>query len=153
MKTEIIVTIGAIGSAFISLIGGWDQAIKTLVVFISIDWITGGIILPVIFQKSPKSPNGVLESRAGWKGLARKCMILFYVLIAARLDALMNSEYLRDAVCVAFIVNESVSIIENAGLMGIPIPPVLRNAIDLMITINEKNDNNNEREDKHNENS
>ena len=90
------------------------------------------ILLPVIFKKSPKSENGRLESRAGWKGLCRKGMTLLFVLIAVRLDLLMGTNYLRDAVCIAFIANEALSILENAGLMGMPIPEVLRQAIDIL---------------------
>ena len=93
---------------------------------------TGGILLPVIFKKSPKSENGRLESRAGWKGLCRKGMTLLFVLIAVRLDLLMGTNYLRDAVCIVFIANEALSILENAGLMGMPIPEVLRQAIDIL---------------------
>ena len=62
-----------------------------------------------------------LESRAGWKGLCRKGMTLLFVLIAVRLDLLMGTNYLRDAVCIAFIANEALSILENAGLMGMPL--------------------------------
>ena len=81
--------------------------------------------LPVVFQKSPKSQNGALESHAGWKGLCRKAMTLFYVLVGAQLDSLMGTEYVRDAVCIGFICNEALSIIENAGLMGMPLPEIL----------------------------
>lgn len=101
-------------------------------IFMAADWITGGILLPGIFGKSPKSPNGAMESRAGWKGLCRKAMTLLYVLIAARLDALMGTDYLRDAVCIGFIANEALSIIENAGLMGLPIPSGIKKSIDLL---------------------
>jgi len=76
--------------------GGWDKFLQTLLLFMAIDWFTGGILLPAVFGKSPKSENGALESRAGWKGLCRKGMTLLYVLIAARLDALKGTEYLRD---------------------------------------------------------
>ena len=136
MKNAVCTMTGMIGSAFMSVLGGWDHALQTLFVCIIIDWITGGIILPGVFKKSPKSKNGALESRAGWKGLCRKCMILFYVLIAVRLDLLMGTAYLRDAVCIAFILNEMLSIIENAGLMGIPLPIPLKNAIDMLKTSN-----------------
>ena len=73
---------GMFGSAVALLFGGWDIALQTLVLFMGIDWITGGILLPVIFKKSPKSENGRLESRAGWKGLCRKGTTLLFVLIA-----------------------------------------------------------------------
>ena len=55
-----------------------------------------------------------------------------FVLIAVRLDLLMGTNYLRDAVCIAFIANEALSILENAGLMGMPIREVLRQAIDIL---------------------
>ena len=100
MKYRIITIISFIGSAVISLLGGWDKSLQTLIIFMTIDWLTGGILLPVVFQKSPKSQNGALESHAGWKGLCRKAMTLFYVLVGAQLDSLMGTEYVRDAVCI-----------------------------------------------------
>ena len=59
-------------------------------------------------------------------------MMLLIVLVAVRLDLLMGTDYLRDAVCIAFIANEALSIVENAGLMGVPLPEMLRNAIDIL---------------------
>lgn len=132
MKYRLITVIGLLGSTLASLFGGWDLALQTLIIFMAIDWITGGILLPAVFGKSPKSENGTLESHAGWKGLCRKAMTLFYVLIAARLDVLVGTEYLRDAVCIGFIVNEGLSIIENAGLMGVPLPEKLKKSIDVL---------------------
>ena len=132
MKQIFLSVSGILGSAAAALFGGWDAALQTLILFMAIDWFTGGIILPAIFKKSPKSENGRLESRAGWKGLCRKGMTLLFVLIAVRLDLLMGTNYLRDAVCIAFIANEALSILENAGLMGMPIPEVLRQAIDIL---------------------
>ena len=120
------------GSTLAVCFGGWDKFLQTLLLFMAIDWFTGGILLPAVFGKSPKSENGALESRAGWKGLCRKGMTLLYVLIASRLDALMGTEYLRDAVCIGFITNEGLSIIENAGLMGLPLPESICQAIDVL---------------------
>ena len=90
-----------------------------------------------VFRKSPKSPNGALESRAGWKGLCRKAMTLLYVLIAARLDLLLGVDYVRDAVCIGFIANEALSIVENAGLMGMPLPEAVRKGIDVLKSTSE----------------
>ena len=81
MKYKIFTALALAGSALAELLGGWDQALQTLVIFMAADWITGGLLLPAVFRKSPKSPNGALESRAGWKGLCRKAMTLLYVLI------------------------------------------------------------------------
>ena len=72
MNYKIITAIGLAGSALASLFGGWDKFLQTLLLFMAVDWFTGGILLPAVFGKSPKSEKGTLESRAGWKGLFPK---------------------------------------------------------------------------------
>ena len=131
MKSIYRTILAVAGSFLAAQFGGWDAALETLVCFMAIDWITGGVLLPVVFKKSPKSENGTLESRAGWKGLCRKDDA---VLCAGRgkLDQLTQTNYLRDAACIGFILNEAVSILENAGLMGVKIPEVLRSRIDVL---------------------
>ena len=84
------------------------------------------------FHASPKTKSGTLESRAGWKGLCRKGETLLIVLVACRLDAVMGSTFVRDAVVIGFICNETISIIENAGLMGLPIPAAITKAVDIL---------------------
>ena len=84
------------------------------------------------FHKSNKTENGGLESRAGWKGLCRKGVTLLFVLIAYRLDLTIGVDYIRNAVIIGFIANELISIVENAGLMGIPLPAVIENAIEIL---------------------
>ena len=91
-----------------------------------------GLIVAGVFHTSEKTPNGALESTAGWKGLCRKGVTLLVVLVACRLDLVMGSNFIRDAVVIAFIANETISIIENAGLMGIPIPAVITKAIEVL---------------------
>ncbi|MED9883076.1 MAG: phage holin family protein [Blautia sp.] len=132
MKYKIFTALALAGSALAELFGGWDMALETLLILMAADWITGGLLLPAVFGKSPKSPNGALESRAGWKGLCRKGMTLFYILIAARLDRLLGMNYIRNAVCIGFIANELFSIVENAGLMGVPLPAMIRKVIDIL---------------------
>lgn len=132
MKYKIFTALALAGSALAELFGGWDMALETLLILMAADWITGGILIPAVFGKSPKSPNGALESRAGWKGLCRKGMTLFYILIAARLDRLLGMDYIRNAVCIGFIANELLSIVENAGLMGVPLPAMIRKVIDIL---------------------
>lgn len=132
MKYKIFTALALAGSAVAELFGGWDMALETLLILMAADWITGGLLLPAVFGKSPKSPNGALESRAGWKGLCRKGMTLFYILIAARMDRLLGMDYIRNAVCIGFIANELLSIVENAGLMGVPLPAMIRKVIDIL---------------------
>ena len=131
MKTTICTTIGMVGGCIASLFGGWDAALVTLLIFMGVDYVTGMIVAGV-FHASPKTENGALESRAGWKGLCRKGMTLLVVLVASRLDMVMGSNFIRDAAIIAFIANETISIIENAGLMGVPIPAVVVKAIEVL---------------------
>lgn len=117
--------------------GGWSDALITLMIFMSVDYVTG-LAVAGIFKKSKKSESGALESRAGFKGICRKGVALLIVLVATRLDVVMKTTYIEDAVIIAFIANESISIIENAGLMGIPIPSVITKAIDILKKESEK---------------
>lgn len=131
MKASILSVIGILGSAVASLFGGFDVALETLLIFMGADYITG-LIVAGIFHNSGKTENGALESRAGWKGLCRKGVTLLVVLVACRLDLVIGSNFIRDAVVIAFIANEAISIVENAGLMGIPVPPAVVNAIETL---------------------
>ena len=136
--------IGVIGSTVAALFGGWDAALVTLVIFMGIDYLTG-LIVAGVFHNSEKTENGALESRAGWKGLCRKGVTLLVVLVACRLDLVMGSNFIRDAVVIAFIANETISIVENAGLMGVPIPGVVVRAIEILKKQAESEDGENER--------
>ena len=131
MKNAICTAIGLVGSLITSLFGGWTASLTTLLIFMGIDYVSG-LIVAGVFHKSPKTDTGALESRAGFKGLIKKIMILLFVLIGYRLDVAVGTSYIRDAVCIAFMCNELLSIVENAGLMGIPIPAVITNAIDIL---------------------
>lgn len=138
---DIICTVcGVVGSAIAAAFGGWNAGMVTLLIFMAIDYISG-LVVAGVFKKSQKTNSGALESRAGWKGLIRKGMILLIVLIAHRLDLLIGSNYIRDAVCIAFSVNELLSIVENAGLMGIPMPAVITKAIDILKHKGDHDDN------------
>lgn len=137
MKGYFMTGIGVIGGFIASLFGGWDAALTTLVIFMGIDYVTG-LIVAGVFHNSGKTESGALESRAGWKGLCRKGMTLLIVLIACRLDLVMNTNFVRDAVVIGYIANETISIVENAGLMGLPIPSAITKAIEVLTKKNEK---------------
>lgn len=131
MKDKICVAIGIAGGYIASLFGGWDAALKTLILFMAVDYVTG-LMVAGIFHNSRKSETGSLESLAGWKGLCRKGVSLLIVLVACRLDLIMGSSFIRDATVVAFVANETISIIENAGLMGVPIPEIIVKSIEVL---------------------
>lgn len=130
-KETICTVVGVAGSAIAAAFGGWDEALVTLIIFMVIDYLSG-LAVAGIFHKSNKSENGALESRAGWKGLCRKCVTLLFVLIAYRLDLAIGVDYIRNAVIIGFMANELISIVENAGLMGVPLPGVIQNAIEIL---------------------
>ena len=132
MRANILYSmIGAVGGFVAMSFGGWSEALITLIVFMAVDYVTG-LAVAGIFKKSKKSENGALESRAGFKGLCRKGVALLIVLVAVRLDIIMHTTYIKDAVIIAFVANESISIIENAGLMGVPVPSIIAKAIDVL---------------------
>lgn len=139
MKQTICTAIGLAGAVVTKLFGGWDDALVTLLIFMLIDYVSG-LIVAGVFKKSPKTDTGALESKAGWKGLCRKCMTLVFVLIAYRLDLTIGTDYIRNAVIIAFIANETISLVENAGLMGVPLPAVITKAIDILQKKTEQNE-------------
>ena len=130
-KVGICTVLGAVGSFIASLFGGWSMDLQTLLLFMVVDY-TSGLILAGVFKKSEKTKSGALSSNVGFKGLCKKIGILFCVLIAYRLDISIGTEYIRTAVIIAFIANEAVSIAENVGLMGVPIPVPILKAIDVL---------------------
>ena len=131
MREGFCSLLGTLGAAITYLFGGWDTAMITLLILMSIDYVCG-LVVAGIFKNSPKTKNGALESRTGWKGLCRKGVTLLIVLVAYRLDLTMGTTIVKDGVVIAFLVNELISIIENTGLMGIPIPAIIINAIDIL---------------------
>ena len=131
MKETVCVLAGVVGSALAGLFGGWGAGLATLCIFMGADYLTG-LICAGVFHASPKSKSGALESKASFKGLVRKGVALLIVLVAHHLDLVLGINYVRDAVCIAFIVSEAISITENAGLMGVPVPKKLIQAIELL---------------------
>lgn len=130
-KITIITVISAVGSFIANLFGGWTSDLVTLIIMMGIDF-SMGLLIAAVWKKSGKSENGTLSSWSAWKGLCRKGVSLLFVLIAFRLDIALGVNYIRTAVIIGFIVNELISIVENAGVMGIPIPGVIARAIDML---------------------
>ncbi len=143
IKDIVTAGVGALGGFMSWLYGGFGDAMLVLTVFMALDYVTG-LIVAGVFHKSSKTETGALESKAGWKGLCRKGMTLGIVMMAALLDRVMGTSYIRDAVIIGFIFNESLSILENAGLMGVSYPQALKNALDLL---NRKGEENHEPKD------
>ena len=131
IKPTVIAIIGAVGATATYMFGGWDAALQTLIIVMAIDYITG-LLVAGVFHKSKKSEQGALSSKAGYQGLCRKGMVLLIVLVSTQLDKVSGTEIIRNAVIIGYIANETISIIENAGLMGLPVPDVIIRAIDML---------------------
>ena len=130
-KIMVSASVGIIGAGIAALLGGWDMALQTLVGFMAADYITG-VTVAAVFGKSDKTPGGALSSAAGLRGLFRKGGMLVLVYVACRLDTLTGTNYIRDAAVIALVLNEAVSILENLGLMGVPIPAALTGALEIL---------------------
>jgi len=130
-KEAIFTAAGVIGALIASLFGGWTSGMTTLVIMMAVDYIMG-ILVAAVFGKSKKTEDGKLESRAGWKGLVRKGTTLLIVLVATRIDMLIGTNFVRDAAVIGFAANELLSIVENAGLMGVPMPAAITNAVEVL---------------------
>ena len=130
MKEQISTIAGIVGGFIAMLLGGWDSAMITLVIFMAIDFTTG--MIAAALGKSKHSWTGRLSSKAGWYGLAKKFCTLLIIVAAVRIDILIGTTYVRDATCIGFCVNELLSIIENTSLMGVPYPDAIKKAIDVL---------------------
>lgn len=131
MKQGICSLLGLFGSAIATALGGWDKGLATLLIFMGLDYVSG-LIVAAVFHQSTKTDTGTLESKTCFKGLCKKGMTLIFVLVAYRLDLVLGLNYIRNAVIIAFIANELISLVENAGLMGVPLPNVIVKAIDIL---------------------
>ena len=130
MKEYITSALALVGGGLSWAIGGFDAVVVCLIGAMAIDYITG-LIVAGVFHNSPKTEGGRLDSRVGWKGLARKFVTILIVVVANLTDVVMGTgDTIRTAVCIGFFANECLSMVENAGHMGLRIPTKLRNAIE-----------------------
>lgn len=110
------------------IIGKFTSNLVILLGVIILDYLTG-LIVGGVFHNSPKTINGRLESNASLKGILRKVFYFVMVIIANYLDVISGSNFVRETVIIILIINDTLSITENIGLMGVPIPSVITNAI------------------------
>ncbi|MCH5188325.1 MAG: phage holin family protein [Oscillospiraceae bacterium] len=139
MKEIICTAAGIAGAAIAAVFGGWNASLGTLMICMAADYLTG-LIVAGVFKASSKTPGGGLESKVGWKGLCRKAVILMFILLAHRLDMAVGTTYIRDAVTIGFITNELISLIENAGIMGVPMPESLKKALEILKDMEDSSD-------------
>lgn len=126
---NFIKLIAGIGGGLASyLFGGWSILLQVLVIFIIIDYILGVFVAAMYSE---------LNSKVGFRGIAKKVMILVLVAVAYSIDRITAGDgtFIRDAVIFFYIANELLSILETVGKTNLPIPTVLKRAVE---TLNHK---------------
>lgn len=116
--------VALIATFFTYLFGGWDLALKILITFMILDYVTGVIYAYVI---------KTLNSEIGFKGLIKKCMILAVLVVGVALDRMLGNDgtwVFRTLVCYFYIANEGISLLENISNLGVPIPNKIKNALE-----------------------
>lgn len=129
MKQAFCTTVGLLGAAVTWAFGGWDAVLAALLVCMGVDYVSGSMVA-LVFHKSTKTESGTYNSSYGLKGLCKKGLMLLFVLVAVQMDKILGVDYVRDAVCIGFCANEILSIIENLGLAGVPMPQAVTKALE-----------------------
>ena len=139
VKTGVLAVLAAIGGALAAALGGWDVLLKVLIGMMAADYLTG-LLIAGIWKKSNKSETGTLDSKASFKGLVKKCMVLLLVYVAVLLDAAIGTTYIRSAVIIFYIGNEGLSLLENLCIMGVPHPKFLEKVLQVLLERGDKGD-------------
>lgn len=130
-KTRVLALLAATGAFLVEQLGGWDGMLGLLMGCMAADVFTG-VLVAAIWKKSGNTAGGRLESRAGFKGLCRKGIILLMVWLGVLMDRALGTAYIRSAVILFFVGNEGLSLLENLGLMGVKYPAALKNALEVL---------------------
>ena len=141
-KLAVCAAAGTLGTCVVNLFGGWSNDLKTLLILMLVDYIMG-IVIAGVFKKSTKSKNGALSSEAGLRGIIKKCGALVCVIVAVQVDDMLQVDYIRTLVIITLVVNELISIVENLGILGVPVPKPLLKAIDILKNKSESEDDDN----------
>lgn len=117
LKAGLTTAIGVIGW----FVGGYDTMIITLLIFIVIDYLSG-VMCAIINKK--------LSSEVGFKGIFKKIMIILLVGLTNLLGQATGVEGLRYIIISFYLANEGISIIENASVMGLPVPEKVKDILE-----------------------
>ena len=125
MKLKLV--IAGIGTMIISALGGHDEMLNILAFFVILDY-SSGLIKSIVLKKT--------DSKVGYRGIFRKIGLFIPVMIANQMDTILNTDMFRNMAIMFYIANEGISIIENLGSMGIPLPAFIE---DTLVQLQESN--------------
>lgn len=108
-------------SIFIFLVGGIDNLFRALLIMMALDYITG-------VAKGYKEKN--MNSKRAYKGFWKKFIILVIIVGATQMDIILQGVGIRTLVLMFYVATEFLSILENAAILGIPIPEKLKVALE-----------------------
>lgn len=131
IKNSVLAALAAVGAFIAKTLGGWDAMMKLLAALMCLDILTGWLVA-ALWKRSNKSESGALNSKANFKGLCKKGMIILLVWVGALLDNAVGSTYVRNMVVIFFVGNEGLSLLENLGLMGVPYPDFFKRMLEVL---------------------
>ena len=136
----------ALGGLIVGLYGGWSASLSVLVVFMCADYILG--VACALARKSQKTEGGGFLSKVAFIGLLKKAVIMLVVMLAVQLDQLVGQSATFETGAVFFyIANEGLSIVENAALLGVPVPKPLRDSLEVLRNKHSQGDHQDEHPD------
>jgi len=115
--------VAVVGTFLTTFFGGWDTMLRVLVLFVAIDYVVG--VTAAWFEKK-------LNSEIGARGIVKKFLLFVIVALAVQVDLALGQEIFRSLAIWFYLANEALSIIENAGRCGVPIPSFLKTALGQM---------------------
>lgn len=140
MWDKVLKGLCAAAGAIAGIFGEWTTLLSILLIAMVVDYVSG--LLVAVVGKSPKTEAGGLSSNVGFIGLAKKGFIMLVVLVATLLDRAIGntSMVFQSAATCYYIANECLSVLENAVLIGLPVPQVVKNALEEMREKNDRHD-------------
>ena len=139
---RVIEYIAALGGLVVGMFGGWTPGSRVLVILMAVDYFTG--LACALTGHSAKTETGHFWSKVAFLGLLKKGVIMLVILVAAQLDQVMGGgegvTLFRSAAEFFYIASEGLSVVENAGLLGVPVPKGIRQALEVL---RDKNDTEN----------
>jgi len=128
---KIILAVTGGASALVAYITSWNPHIGTLLILMGIDFAFG-LLTPIFVGRSKKDATGKISSKICRRGIIKKCVVFMLIYVSWLLSKEAGIPMIVDAVTMAFIISETISILENSAILGVPIPKVLLKVLKIM---------------------